>query len=208
MPVKLWFPTCVYESPLTSKSHEAFAGSLLEECHKVREGDSEGRLWCKENYPAGYTSYGTQRNLNRTFSAFATFKELERKIWPHVERFADRLDMDLREASLAMTDCWVNIMSRDAVHPWHVHPGAVISGTYYVRTPPGCAGLSFEDPRAEKFVGTPPRRPDCRPANRHQITYDAEAGKVILFESWLRHEVATNPTQEERVSVSFNYTWI
>jgi len=28
-----------------------------------------------------------------------------------------------------------------------------------------------------------------------------------LFESWLRHEVAPNPTDEERISVSFNYSW-
>jgi uncharacterized protein (TIGR02466 family) len=33
------------------------------------------------------------------------------------------------------------------------------------------------------------------------------AGHVVLFESWLRHEVAQNPVTAERVSVSFNYDW-
>jgi hypothetical protein len=28
-----------------------------------------------------------------------------------------------------------------------------------------------------------------------------------LFESWLRHEVAPNPTVTERISISFNYSW-
>jgi uncharacterized protein (TIGR02466 family) len=35
----------------------------------------------------------------------------------------------------------------------------------------------------------------------------AEAGSVVLFESWLRHEVAPNPLDSERVSISFNYGW-
>ena len=32
-----------------------------------------------------------------------------------------------------------------------------------------------------------------------------EAGNVILFESWLRHEVPTNQAKTERISISFNY---
>jgi len=29
-----------------------------------------------------------------------------------------------------------------------------------------------------------------------------------LFESWLRHEVAANQSEEDRVSISFNYHWL
>ena len=35
----------------------------------------------------------------------------------------------------------------------------------------------------------------------------AEAGNVVLFESWLRHEVPANPVAAHRVSISFNYNW-
>ena len=30
-------------------------------------------------------------------------------------------------------------------------------------------------------------------------------GTVLLWESWLRHEVVTNAAKGERISVSFNY---
>ena len=205
MPVRPSFPTFVYVSRLQGGGGDEFALSLLDDCRKVRDQDTEGQLWCRDNYPGGYTSYGTQRRLHQALPAFAG---LERKIWRHVQRFARRLDMDLREANLAMTDCWVNIMSRDAVHPLHVHPGAVVSGTFYVSTPLGCSSIHFEDPRIDKFVCMPPRRLDCRPENRQHVAHDVEAGKIILFESWLRHGVASNPTAAERVSVSFNYTWV
>jgi len=205
MPTKPWFSTFVYDHSLLNKGREDYAHALMEECSQVRQHDSDGQLWCQDNYPAGYTSYGTLRALHRTRPAFAA---LQRKIWPHVKRFARRIDMDLGEAQLAMTDCWVNIMSRDAAHPAHAHPGAVVSGTFYVSAPPGCSGITFEDPRLENFAGTPPRALACRPENRRQVTYAVQTGQLILFESWLRHGVAPNPTGEERVTISFNYTWV
>ena len=205
MPIKPWFPTFIYDSPLQPRGNEAFARELLEDCHKIRAHDRAGQRWCRQNYPAGYTSYGTMTNLHQTFS---TFIDLEAKIRRHVNRFARRLDMNLQGARLAMTDCWVNVMSRHAVHSLHLHPLAVVSGTYYVATPPGCSRLRFEDPRLDKLMGAPPKRDPCRPENRQQVSYDVAAGKLILFESWLRHEVASNPTRGERVSISFNYNWI
>jgi uncharacterized protein (TIGR02466 family) len=39
------------------------------------------------------------------------------------------------------------------------------------------------------------------------VTYPAAAGSLLLFESWLRHEVAPNGVKAERISVSFNYNW-
>ena len=74
-------------------------------------------------------------------------------------------------------------------------------------TPAGCPGLKFEDPRLSKFMAAPPRLATARPAHRAHVTYPAKAGNVILFESWLRHEVAANPVADERISISFNFNW-
>ena len=68
-------------------------------------------------------------------------------------------------------------------------------------------GLKFEDPRLSKFMAAPPKTATARPAHRPHITYPAQAGHVILFESWLRHEVPLNMADEDRSSVSFNYSW-
>jgi len=35
----------------------------------------------------------------------------------------------------------------------------------------------------------------------------AQAGTLVLFESWLRHEVPPNPAASPRISISFNYNW-
>ena len=137
----------------------------------------------------------------------STFAGLERRITTHVRRYARALDLDLRSRKIHLSDFWVNIMPEHAAHGLHLHPLSFISGTYYVVTPPGCAGLKFEDPRLDRFMAAPPKLAGARPANRTHVTHPAQAGHVVLFESWLRHEVAANRTPAERISVSFNYGW-
>ena len=202
--IQPWFPTFIYGDRLLRKGGAAFNRELHKECHQLRDFDDEGRAWSAKNYPGGYTSYAS---LNQLHAFSSTFGNLEKKITKHVRAYAKHLDMDLRGRSIRMTDCWVNIMPPTAAHSLHLHPNSFISGTYYVRTPKGCSGLKFEDPRLSKFMAAPPKLPSVRDENRAYTTYPAEAGNVILFESWLRHEVAANRVDDERISISFNYAW-
>ena len=196
------FPTLVYESRLRPGQWRTLNDQLLRECHQLHEDDEAGRRWSAKNYPGGYTSYNSVSRMHQVSPTFAT---LERHINRHVRAFARRLEYDLTGRSLSMTDCWVNIMPHQVVHGLHLHPLSTLSGTYYVRTPKGCAGIKFEDPRLDRFMAAPPRRPDAK--NRPWVVLPAEAGHLVLFESWLRHEVAPNPLQTDRISVSFNYGW-
>jgi uncharacterized protein (TIGR02466 family) len=56
-------------------------------------------------------------------------------------------------------------------------------------------------------MAAPPRLARARRANQTHVTYPARAGNLVLFESWLRHGVAQNRVQAERISISFNYNW-
>jgi uncharacterized protein (TIGR02466 family) len=202
MPTRALFPTLVYEARLARAGEREFNRRLLHECLQSREDDAAGRKWSATRYPGGYTSYGS---LGRMHALSPTFATLERKLRRHVHAFARTVEFDLEGRDLAMTDCWINVMPRGVVHSLHLHPLSTISGTYYVRTPRGTAGLKFEDPRLDRFMAAPPRRADCRAEHRPWVTVQATAGKVVLFESWLRHEVPPNPAAAERVSISFNY---
>ncbi len=204
MPIRAWFPTFIYCEPLQKNGLASLNDELADECQRLREYDEPGRQWSAANYPGGYTSYGSMSQLQHFSSSFAA---LEQKLTRHVRAFAKALDMDLKGREVHMTDCWVNIMPEQAAHSLHLHPLSFISGTYYVRTPKGCSGLKFEDPRLSKFMAAPPKLASARDENRQHVTYAAEAGNVILFESWLRHEVAANRVSEERISISFNYNW-
>jgi uncharacterized protein (TIGR02466 family) len=136
-----------------------------------------------------------------------TFGTLARLLDTHVKRFVAELEFDLDGRPLVMTDCWVNVMPRGVTHGLHLHPLSVLSGTYYVRVPRGAPGLKFEDPRLDRYMGAPPRRADAAECNRAWVVMPAAAGSLLLFESWLRHEVVPNQARGERISISFNYGW-
>ena len=198
------FPTLVHSARLGGADWPQLNDRLLRECQQLRHDDEAGQRWSAKNYPGGFTSYNSASRMHQLSPTFAS---LERKLNRHVARFARALEFDLTGRALVMTDCWVNIMPRSVVHGLHLHPLATISGTYYVKTPKGSPGLKFEDPRLERFMAAPPRRVNARPQNRPWFVIPAEAGNVVLFESWLRHEVPPNPVVAERVSISFNYNW-
>jgi uncharacterized protein (TIGR02466 family) len=204
MPVQTLFPTRIYTAKLARAGTNNLNSRLLRECRQLAIEDRAGRSWSATNYPGGYTSYSS---LSRMHQMSPTFAALEKRLDAHVRILARTLDFDLTGRRLAMTDCWVNVMTQQVVHGLHLHPLASLSGTYYVRTPRGCSGLKFEDPRLDRFMAAPPRKARARRENRVWVTVPAEQGRVVMFESWLRHEVAPNPTEAERISISFNYSW-
>lgn len=193
MPVRALFPTLVHHAPLCLPA--SFLAQILDECRRIRAADAEGRAWSRKHYPGGFTSYASLCRLHRSFS---TFMQLESRLGRPVRAFARRLKWDVDLRRLKMTDCWVNLMPRGVAHTLHLHPESVVSGTFYVKTPPGSPGLKLEDPRLDRFMAAP-----YRPGTH--VVVPAQAGSVVLFESWLRHEVPPNGAAGERVSVSFNY---
>jgi uncharacterized protein (TIGR02466 family) len=197
------FPTFVYAAALQRSNARDFNRRLLEECRQLRRDDAAGRRWSVKNYPGGYTSYGSAHRMQ---TVSPTFESLRRKLQRHVAAFSGAVGWDLQGRELKMTDCWVNIMPRHVVHGLHLHPHSTLSGTYYVQVPRGAPGIKFEDPRLDRFMAAPPRKASSGSA-QPWVTFPAAAGRLVLFESWLRHEVVPNCVNAERISVSFNYNW-
>jgi uncharacterized protein (TIGR02466 family) len=83
----------------------------------------------------------------------------------------------------------------------------VISGTCYVAVPPGAGALRLEDPRLPLMMAAPPRRAEAEESRRAFVYLQPEPGTVLMWESWLRHEVTPNAGKAERISISFNYGW-
>ena len=125
----------------------------------------------------------------------------------HVAAFAEDLEFDLGDRKLKLDSLWINILPEGGVHTSHIHPHSVISGTSYVTMPEGASALKFEDPRLAMMMAAPPRKAKARDDLRQFIYVAPEVGDVLLWESWLRHEVPMNMAEEDRISVSFNYGW-
>ncbi|MEM6759467.1 MAG: TIGR02466 family protein [Pseudomonadota bacterium] len=204
MPVTNLFATKLYHAPLCAHSPSVSAADLEQHCYAIAEDDEAGQEWCeREGYP-GYTSYASLDDLPWRFPIFA---DLVKSLDAHVAAFSHELAFDLGNKALKLDSIWINILPEGGIHTGHIHPHSVISGTTYVAMPEGTSALKLEDPRLQMMMAAPPRRPDA-PADLAQFHYAKPAvGDVLLWESWLRHEVPMNMAEEERVSISFNYGW-
>jgi uncharacterized protein (TIGR02466 family) len=197
--VETLFPTLLYRAAIEKSgrlNHEIEAAAL-----SLAENDAAGRRWCEKHGSAGYTSYGSLADL---WERSAPFARLRRLIERHAAQFAKELHWDLRGGKPLCDTMWVNVLPEGGSHSSHLHTNAVLSGTYYVTSPEGSGPIVFEDPRHGLMMAAPPRKASAPRSLRTYVSADPTPGTLILWESWLRHEVPLNRAQGLRISVSFN----
>lgn len=188
------------------RADNAAAASLNAElevaCLSLSRDDAAGLRWCdKHGYP-GYTSYASLNDLAWRIPAFT---RLERILDRHALAFARALHWDIKGGRPRCDSLWVNVMPEGGYHTSHIHPNAVISGTYYVKVPEGAGPIVYEDPRLALMMAAPPRKRSAPASVKSHLSVRPAARSLLLWESWLRHEVPLNRAEGERISVSFNY---
>ncbi len=198
--VSTLFVTKLYRATLDGVDNRA----LLASCRSIASEDEAGKRWSRDKGYRGYTSYASLDDLPKRDPNIATLKGVLDK---HAAAFARELYLELGGRRLKLDSIWINVLEPGGVHTGHIHPHAVLSGTYYVETPPGASALKLEDPRLPLMMAAPPRREDAPEAERNFIYVQPKAGDVLMWESFVRHEVPANAAKKSRVSISFNYAW-
>lgn len=199
MPSRSLFVTRLYEDRIDDPT---FLAELTEACRDIAVQDRAGRAWSRDHGYRGYTSYASLADLPQRDPRFA---DLVRRLSPHVAAFARECAFDLGGRRLKLDSLWVNLLKPGGAHSGHIHPHSIVSGTFYVVVPPGAGGLRLEDPRLPLMMAAPTLLPDAPPEQQRFATVAPTPGTVLLWESWLRHEVIAGSGKDERISVSFNY---
>ncbi len=197
------FSTTLYRAELKGSVNRN--RELLRGCLAIAADDAAGQRWSKRHGYKGYTSYASLNDLPQRNPEFL---ELAKALLPHAKKFAQIADFDLSGRKLMLDSLWINVLEQDGVHSGHIHPHSVISGTYYVAIPAGASAIRFEDPRLPLMMAAPMRRQKARLHNRSFVSIAPKSGTLLLWESWLRHEVPANAARGRRISISFNYSLI
>ena len=192
------FATRLYEAVIDD------AALLDELAHSIRTlaaDDNAGRRWSRDKGYQGYTSYASLDDLPRRDPIFA---DLGKLLTRHAAAFASELAFDLGRKP-RLDSLWVNLLKAGGHHSAHIHPHSIISGTFYVGAPEGSGAIRFEDPRLPMMMAAPQRRDDASEELRAFVSVEPRAGLLLLWESWLRHEVLAGTAKADRLSVSFNF---
>lgn len=118
------------------------------------------------------------------------------------EHIAEELDWDLANHEIRVSDLWAHVTPPGKSTQQHHHFPDHLSCAYYVRAPEACGNLRLLDDRK------------CRVLEPHSGTNDAVMAKfveipateglMVIFPSWLSHQVGENQSNESRVSISMN----
>ena len=101
---------------------------------------------------------------------------------------------------------WANINPSGGYNKPHVHPNALFSGVYYVKTPPNCGRLICQDPRPGIQTCMPTRKKEKPPKYLwRDVHLQPQENRAIIFPAWLWHAVEPNESNDIRISVSFNF---
>lgn len=198
------FVTRLYRADLSELGEAPDAAELENSCLAIAEEDEAGQKWCEENDFPGYTSYSS---IDDPGYYFPIFKDLVKLLDKHIAAFVEDLQFNLDGKKIKLDSIWINILPEGGIHTSHLHPHSVISGTTYVAVPKGASAIKFEDPRHSMMMAAPTRQAKAREEMRSFVYVQPEVGDVLLWESWLRHEVPMNMSENERISISFNYGW-
>jgi uncharacterized protein (TIGR02466 family) len=185
------FPTLLYEAELAA---DPMLAALAHSIRSLARDDDAGIGWSRDHAYSGYTSYASLNDLPRRDPAFA---ELAKLLTRHAAAFAREAGFELTRKP-RLDSLWVNLLKSGGHHSGHIHPHSTISGTLYVEVPSGSGPIRFEDPRLPLMMAAPPRSDSF-------VTVQPQAGLLLMWESWLRHEVLPGTGKGERLSISFNF---
>ena len=190
------FVTNLYEAEIAD---DGLIGELGHSIRSLAADDRAGIGWSREHGYKGYTSYASLDDLPVRDPAFG---DLKRLLTRHAAAFAKDLAWDTKPK---LDSLWVNMLKAGGHHSGHIHPHSILSGTFYVEAPPGSGAIRFEDPRLAMMMAAPQRGADAPEPLRQFVTIAPRPGLLLMWESFLRHEVLAGTTKAERLSISFNF---
>ena len=158
----------------------------------------------------------TQRNPQVFESNFGLFRSNERCLqqlkefcWRHLIKFVCDLngyDDAMRSRLLIYSDAWFHVTRRGGFFGLHNHPNASWSGVYCVD--PGQRGsglLTFLNPMLASSMYLDAANASLRGAFASGVRQiDLEPGQLVLFPSWVLHDVKPYEGDGERITVAFN----
>jgi len=104
-----------------------------------------------------------------------------------------------------ITQSWININPKNSINKRHSHPGSVLSGAYYIKYPSDAdSPIGFYRSREFSDYGWNTQSLEENINLQSTFIYTPKENDLLIFPSFLEHDVWPNKSDYERISLSFN----
>ena len=189
---ELFFPTVIHRGslPIADKINPL----LIKHCYKLKkEWEESGEPKLNRSVKGGWQSKPTIHDLPELEDFTKCLKDAIAFVF-------QKLEVPAKQYTFFIDTCWYNICPKGGFNDLHVHPGAFLSGVYYLTKPEKSGDIMFHDPRKGSVASREPQHM----FRGGQQMMNAKAGDILIFPGWLEHSVEPNLDDEDRISISFN----
>lgn len=182
------FPTTIIEFKVDQ--HEDFNKEIIDYLYDQREKDPNRDTFSSR----GPNNWHSNDNLHKL--EFEWSKKLKELIYNASSLYVG--GAEIPKASYA--NCWSIIFGTAGSSNYHTHPGAQISGTYYLQVP--------DDLEEDGKFCVPDQRTIALNTHEGASTwrYSPKVGQGLVFGSWMPHYVESHFSKDDRISISWNIT--
>lgn len=131
------------------------------------------------------------------------FEKIKEFISNSVLEYCNFLNFDISRG-IKVTGSWLNHYNPGELQELHLHHDSLISGSFYIISS-GEADFYVRNP-SYNYQPILPFLTEENSYNQNNVIYTTDVGKLILFTSATFH--GTIPTKKERLSLSFNVTYL
>ena len=180
------FPTCMLECYVDPRLADQVEEILIDKIDSMPT-DHTGNL---------HTDYFSTERID--------IKELCPKLYSEMEKAKDHFRELTTYKATNEFDAWVqDYRDEKAIHPRHQHGISGISGVYWVRANEGAGPLIFYNP--DPVLDYVAADDWFNPYRGTIYEYMPEKGKMLLFPSYLQHEVMPSSPDVVRTTIAFNF---
>jgi len=186
MKADLWFPTIIWQGDLKQANNF----ELVDYVNKLQE-QSEGRR--VSNY-GGWQSEAQDLLAQKPIAVEVLLQGIQTSL--------NQCTKMAGLPTLQICDYWFNVNPKGSYNGTHNYRDSLLRGVYYIDAKPEQGRIQFyRDDDAEFFM---PRLPKYTQITSQKATYNPAPHKLLIFPSWIKHSVEGNPTDTNRISMSFN----
>jgi uncharacterized protein (TIGR02466 family) len=196
--LQLLFPTPVWEANIGDDKINKLLKSAI---YDIEKNDTSFK---QEFYPCAYSSYINKIPLTKDIR----FKDITLRVLGEAKKFLAAVNMKKNphlSLSLQVHDLFCNINRKYSFHGPHRHEDSDLSAVYYVDTNAKSSPFVVHNPIEPLLMHT---RDVLYEENSPMIqgtqTIQPQTGKVLIFPSWLMHEVRQQLVDQDRISIAFN----
>ena len=191
------FPTPVYVHKGSIEEIFLIQNEIKKKIPEILENDSM-------EAPKGWED-PVQTNIHHRWDTIGDygFTNLDAYIKKHTQAYVEQIDCFMNN-DIFMSHSWLNITSKGESQEWHAHTDSFISGVYYHQTNTKDGDLMIKNPVQFTQRGFFPAGKKVY----EKVMYPPVDGMLILFPGWLDHRVGVNTTDDDRITIAFNWLTI